>query len=141
MKFLKASFAILALLAISGAAQAHPKQQKAPFRATATAHSVTLVWIADATTGVVYDVSRATSATGPFVALAGAQALSALTYVDTAVTGGTTYYYELIADCSAAGASCPAGMSGISTPAGPVNATIPTTPPQPVTGFAVTSVQ
>ena len=57
--------------------------------ATGGAGQVTLAWnaVAGATS---YPVSRATAASGPFTQIA---APAATTYTDTAVAGGTTYYY------------------------------------------------
>ncbi|PTT90911.1 hypothetical protein DBR42_04930 [Pelomonas sp. HMWF004] len=53
---------------------------------------MTLTWAA-VTGAASYEVSRATSATGSYTALA--SGLTALTYADTALTNGSTYFYKV----------------------------------------------
>ncbi len=56
-------------------------------------HSVTLSWSPSKSTDVVgYYVFRATQSGGPYTQI-NATALSAMTYTDSSVVGGTTYYY------------------------------------------------
>ena len=63
-----------------------------------------------------YTVYRATAVGGPYSALNGAL-LSASNYADTAVTGGTTYWYVVTADDATGNESAQSG-SASATPAG-----------------------
>jgi hypothetical protein len=60
--------------------------------ATPSQHQVTLSWTASTSQVAGYNVYRATNANGPFSVL-NTSLISATTYVDQAVTSGTTYYY------------------------------------------------
>jgi len=60
-----------------------------------TAHSVNLSWGASTTSGVTYNLYRSQTS-GTSYALV-ASALTALTYTDTTVASGTTYYYVVTA--------------------------------------------
>lgn len=60
---------------------------------TGTGHSSTLAWIASTSTGVTgYNVYRGTTSGGPYTLL-NATPVSAITYVDSTVQAGLTYYY------------------------------------------------
>ena len=78
-------------------------------------HGVTLNWSASSTPNVTYNVYRGSASTGPFSQL-NSTAISALTYADTAVQPGQTYYYVLTAVDAA-------GQSSYSSPSSP--ATVP----------------
>ena len=78
-------------------------------------HVVSLNWSASTSSGVTgYQVSRGTSSSGPF-SLLGSVGATALSYVDTTVASGTTYYYVV------------ATVAGINTSANstPVSAVVP----------------
>jgi hypothetical protein len=60
--------------------------------AQAVSHSVTLTWTASTSTVSGYDVYRSTVSGGPYT-LQNSTPVATTTYVDTAVTAGTTYYY------------------------------------------------
>ena len=62
------------------------------FTATAQAHSATLSWTASTSTVVGYNVYRGTVSGGPYSRVNGSL-VTALTYTDTTVLGGQTYYY------------------------------------------------
>jgi fibronectin type 3 domain-containing protein len=90
------------------------------------AHSASLSWTAP-TTGdpaTSYVISRATVQAGPFTTVGTS---TTTTYVDSTVTAGTTYYYEVEAVNSA-------GESG---PSNEVTAVIPVSLPAAPTGLAV----
>jgi len=56
-------------------------------------HSASLTWVASPSTGVVgYNVYRGTVSGGPYTQL-NTTPVSAVTYADTSVLGGQTYYY------------------------------------------------
>lgn len=60
-------------------------------------HSVTLTWVASTSSGVVgYNVYRAATDGGPYTKINGS-IVEPLTYVDTSVSGGQTYYYVVTA--------------------------------------------
>jgi hypothetical protein len=60
---------------------------------TGSGHSASLTWVASPTTGVIgYNVYRGTVSGGPYTLL-NATPVSAVTYPDTTVLGGQTYYY------------------------------------------------
>jgi hypothetical protein len=59
-------------------------------------HSVTLNWGASPTPSVTYRVYRGTVSGGPY-SMINASPLTALSYVDTAVTAGQVYYYVVTA--------------------------------------------
>jgi fibronectin type 3 domain-containing protein len=98
-----------------------PPAAPAGLTATAGAGSVALGWGAVAgATG--YDVYRATAAGGAFTRLT-ASPQAGTSYADAAVAAGATYWYQVRA-VNAAGAS-PASAT--------VSATVPATPPPPIT--------
>lgn len=82
--------------------------------ATATATSVSLAWTADPAATGGYHVYRAPAQAGPFTRLDTAAVTSA-SYVDAAVTAGTTYWYAVSSEDAA-------GEGPRSTP---VSATVP----------------
>jgi hypothetical protein len=55
-------------------------------------HTVTLNWVASLTPNVTYNVYRAGSSGGQYTKLAGT-AMNTVTYTDTSVAAGQTYYY------------------------------------------------
>jgi hypothetical protein len=59
---------------------------------TAVTHTSTLRWNASTTAGVGYNVYRASTSGGPYAKLTSAP-VSALTYVDSSVLAGQTYFY------------------------------------------------
>jgi hypothetical protein len=68
------------------------------FTATAVSvpvsHSVTLSWTASTSPAVVgYNVYRATTSGGPYAKVNGGACVAAMTYSDSSVTSGHTYYY------------------------------------------------
>jgi len=75
----KLAVVVLVLFALSALAQS-------------AGHSVTLNWAASTTTGVTYNVYRATTSGGPFSQI-NPSPVTALTFVDSQVTNGTTYFY------------------------------------------------
>jgi fibronectin type 3 domain-containing protein len=102
----------------------------APTGLTATAgdRRVTLTW--NASTGATsYNVKRATSAGGAFTVIA--SGVTALTYGDTSVANGTTYYYAVSAVNSGGESANSTTVSA--TPVAPV------VPPNPPTGLAATT--
>jgi hypothetical protein len=94
------------------------------------AHQVILTWVAP-TTGdpvVSYDVKRAPApggVIGTYVSIASPEPTTT-SYIDTAVTAGSEYSYEV----------CSVNASGESVPCANVLATIPLAVPQPPTGLA-----
>lgn len=90
-------------------------------------HSDTLTWSytqgSDPATG--FFVQRATAATGPFTNLnPTALPIATLTYSDSAVTGGTTYFYQILAVDA---------KGNLSTPSNVVSATAVGNPNPPQT--------
>lgn len=76
-------------------------------------HVVSLNWSASTSSGVTgYQVSRGNSASGPFSVLATVGSTT-LTYLDTTVASGTTYYYVI---ATVAGSSVSSNSSPISAP-------------------------
>ena len=74
-------------------------------------HSVTITWVASPTPNVTYNVYRATAATGPFVKIGSSGAT--LSYKDSTVAAGVTYYYSATAVANSDGSE--SGPSNIST--------------------------
>jgi hypothetical protein len=127
-------------------------------RAQGVPPSVTLNWTASTTAGVAgYNVFRAPctgtvsgtavanggvnngacSAVGTFSATAlNAAPVAAVSYIDTTVSNGVSYVYEVEAVCPAAG--CSTGITGSSAPSSPVAVTLPTTGPLPPTNLTGT---
>lgn len=62
----------------------------------APSHSVTLTWNASLTPNVTYNVYRAGSPGGPYAELASTP-INTVTYIDTSVAAGQTYYYTTTA--------------------------------------------
>jgi fibronectin type 3 domain-containing protein len=81
-------------------------------KATAGISRVTVSWTASTGSPTSYQVKRSTSATGTFTSLG---TVTASPYVDSAVTNGTTYYYEVAA--RNAGGACSSANSGSSSTA------------------------
>jgi hypothetical protein len=83
-------------------------------------HGVTLTWGLSGTSGVTYNVYRATSTNGytatPLVSLPA----GTITYIDTTVVAGLTYFYVIRA-------VDPANSSNLSTPTNEISAAIPAT--------------
>lgn len=97
-----------------------------------TAHSVTLTWVAP-TTGdapTSYNVKRALVSGGPYATI-GSTAAPTVTFTDTAVSAGTTYFYVVTA----------ANSAGESGPSNEVSAAIPLAPPGAPGSLAVKSKQ
>lgn len=92
--------------------------QVAGLKATAGTGQVVLTWdaVSDATS---YDVSRGASKTS----LAAVKTVSTTTYTDTAVTAGTTYYYDVAAVNSAGTGQASSIVSATPTGAGPAQVT------------------
>jgi hypothetical protein len=61
------------------------------------AHAANLSWTASTTPNVTYNVYRATASTGPFTAPLNSTPVMGLTFVDTTVQAGQTYYYVVTA--------------------------------------------
>jgi fibronectin type 3 domain-containing protein len=94
----------------------------------ATAHSATLSWTASVSTVAGYNPYRSTVSGGPYTKLTAAP-VTALTYVDTVVVSGTTYFYVVTAVTSSGVESVySAQVSGTV----PVVAGLPTITTQPV---------
>ena len=55
-------------------------------------HSVSLSWVASTTPNVSYNVYRSATSGGPYTKINGSL-IAGLSYVDTAVVAGQTYYY------------------------------------------------
>jgi hypothetical protein len=93
--------------------------------ATAQTHSVTLTWSPNTTGDPVatYNVLRGPAAgaesSTPIGSVLASACTATCTYVDSAVVGGTTYYYEVTATNS----------GGTSGPSKEVSATVPYFPP------------
>lgn len=83
-------------------------------------HSVVLTWGASPTSGVTYNMYRKTSAGSCVPANKIVSGLTALTYTDTTVLNGATYFYAVSAQSSGGESTCSAE----------VQIAIPT-PPQP----------
>jgi hypothetical protein len=106
------------------------------------AHCVTLTWVAPTTrvgggaiTGTLtYDVYRSTTSGTGYVKITTAP-VSGTTYEDDNVTGGTTYFYVLVAYETINGS-----VSGTSTNSAETSATgLPIPPPNPPTGLQAVS--
>lgn len=83
---------------------------------TYNTHGVTLQWGASSTPNVTYNVYRGAAAAGPFSKITN---VSGLTYSDSAIQAGQTYYYVLTAvDVSGneSAYSTPAAQANIPTP-------------------------
>jgi hypothetical protein len=59
---------------------------------TITPKTATLTWVASTTPGVSYNVYRGTTSGGPYTKL-NASPITGLTYVDSTVQSGQTYYF------------------------------------------------
>jgi hypothetical protein len=84
---------------------------------TYNSHAATLNWVASTTPNVNYNVYRATVSTGPYTKI-NSSLVSVLTYTDSSVQAGQTYYYVATA------VDVNGNESVYSSP--PVQATIPT---------------
>ena len=96
-------------------------------------HQVVVNWTASSTTGVTYTVNKGTASGQESSYQSG---LSAMSFTDTAVQAGTTYFYTITAVC---GSGCPTGYAGSSKPSSEVSATVPTNAPAPPTGLTATA--
>lgn len=88
------------------------------------AHSVTLTWaeVSPSDPATSFNVHRATASAGPFAVIGSP---SVLTFIDSTVSAGITYWYEVTSVNSA-------GESG---PSNEVNVTIPVSLPAVPTGL------
>lgn len=99
--------------------------------AKATAHAVTITWTASTTAGVSYNVYRtAGTCPGTTFTKINTTPITATTYDDTAVTGGSTYCYYATSYLS--GANPPESIPSNKAPA-----TVPTDQPNPPTNLTV----
>lgn len=91
-------------------------------------HQVSLTWSEPSTSDPAssFNIHRAAAQAGPFAVIGSA---TALTYTDTAVVAGTTYWYEVTAVNSA-------GESG---PSNEVSATVPLLVPAAPSGLTATA--
>jgi hypothetical protein len=78
-------------------------------------HSVMLTWSASPTGGVTYNVFRGTSSGGEGTTPINPSAITSLTFTDTNVTPGTTYYYTVEA-VDSAGSSAPSNEASATIP-------------------------
>jgi len=88
-------------------------------------HSVTLNWTASPTPSVTYNVYRATAAAGPFSQI-NPSPVNAVSFLDSAVTAGTTYYYYVRAFDGTTESSNSNQVNAVvpSAPAPPTNLTV-----------------
>lgn len=96
--------------------------------ASAASHSVVLTWTASPTPGVTYNIYRSTTA-GSCKATVLTTGITALTFTDTSVTSGATYFYSV--DAQNGG-----GKSACTSP--DVQVLIPIDPPAPPSGLSAT---
>ena len=61
------------------------------------AHAANLSWTASSTPDATYNVYRAAASTGPFTTPLNSSPITGITYVDTTVQAGQTYYYVVTA--------------------------------------------
>jgi len=102
-----------------------------PLTATATPHSVTLGGCTDVTAGVSFNFYKGTTPGGESSTPLNASPSATCSYVDTAVTALSTYYYVARAYLATA-------SQNLSGPSNEVTATIPAdSQPQPPTGLTV----
>lgn len=97
--------------------------------------TVTASWNASPTvaTNLGYNVYRSTASAGPFTRLNTAL-VAALTYSDTTVAGGTTYWYRITSACPTTGCTNTGGTVvavGESTPTASSQAIVPADPSTP----------
>ena len=62
-----------------------------------TQHSVTLSWAASTSSVAGYDIYRSTVSGGPYTTLMNSGLVTGLSFTDTNVQAGTTYYYVVVA--------------------------------------------
>ena len=106
--------------------------------ATVSSGAVSLSWTAvPGATG--YDVSRATASAGPFTKLTSTPQ-AAVTYRDTSVAAGSTYWYQ-VAAVNAAGSGPASAAISASVPAAPPSTVTVTVAPAASTIDACTAVQ
>jgi hypothetical protein len=108
--------------------------------------SVTLSWgaVTVPTPGALtYKVQRADAQAGPYTQLG--TPVAAVTFTDTTVVRGNTYFYQLLSSCPLTGAGCgtiAVPLNGDSGPSNVVSAAVPATtknPPTPT--LTITNVQ
>jgi hypothetical protein len=107
MSFLSSSLSSPATLSLSGdgiVASSPPTESPAPAPKPADRHKVHLSWAASPSGVVGYRVYRSETSGASYTPLIGA-ALNALTYADTTVSPGTTYYYVVTSVDAAGGES------------------------------------
>ena len=63
-----------------------------------SSHKAVLTWGASTTSGVTYEVQRASTLSGPFTTIQ--SGISALTFTDNTVQANTQYCYQVIAQSS-----------------------------------------
>lgn len=103
---MKRSISLLALFLLLSFVQPSNAAPEPQLKATVTAHSVKLTW----TNNVGFtNVYKSTTSAGPFTLLATVQTSGTSSYMDLAVTTGTTYFYYVTATCIPTGAVCPQG--------------------------------
>ena len=94
-----------------------PNPPGAPTFSSITASSLTVSWTAPTGGASSYDLERGTSATGPWTPLA--TGTTALSYADSGLTPGTTYWYQVRATNLDGLKSAYASRSTITLPAAP----------------------
>lgn len=62
-----------------------------------TQHSVTLSWAASTSSVAGYNIYRSTASGGPYTTILNSSLVTGLTFTDTTVQAGTTYYYVVVA--------------------------------------------
>lgn len=130
--FLFAASLLMIAGLLLGAARLHAKPQ---FRATATSHSVALTWTESSSCTspciITYNLFRGTTAGGEGTTPINSSPITGLTYTDTNVSLGTTYYYVLEAVETS-------GTLVLTSPnSNEVSATFPNAPAAPVLGSPV----
>ena len=101
--------------------------------AAAQTRPVIISWVPSTTTGVTgYNVSRGTSASGPFTLL-NAAPVTTTSYTDSAAAVSATYTYQVVA----VGPPCTPTMTTACGSSAPATATT-NVPPQPAVTFTVT---
>jgi hypothetical protein len=79
-------------------------------------HSVTLSWVPSTSSDVVgYQILRGTQSGGPYTQL-NAASITAITYTDTTVQAGQTYFYVIVAVDAAGQTSTPSNEASVTIP-------------------------
>ncbi len=118
--------------------------------ASGSGSSVTLTWTATASTFAAgYDVLRSTTSGGPYTPIAQVTPRTTVTFADSTVTTGVTYYYVLRAyyqswtsanTAEVAAATCTAGIVQSAMGGGTTNTISATFPSTPVPGRLLVAV-